>query len=229
MWNSVRYVCKKSITQMANFNNSLHPVNAILIRSYADHSKASHMYTNFMNSGPDLTKEDNAKLSKWMKLNEKVYPPQDPSEPPRPAYVCHELINLKYSPKKMWYVCRFVRGLTIDEALKQLALVGRKGAEIATRAINEAADMAVKDHNVEFRTNLWIAECFHGRGVMVKGVRRHAKGRIGLVHYRYCNFYIRLEEGKPPADYYRKGDRSGPALLEKWVTEMRGRKIYNTL
>lgn len=58
----------------------------------------------------------------------------------------------------MWYVCRFVRGLTIDEALKQLNLVGRKGATIAIQAINEAAEMAVKEHNVEFKTNLWIGK-----------------------------------------------------------------------
>lgn len=25
------------------------------------------------------------KVSKWLRYNEKVYPPQDPSEPPRPA------------------------------------------------------------------------------------------------------------------------------------------------
>lgn len=73
------------------------------------------------------------------------------------------------------------------------------------------------------------AECHATRGIQVKGVRRHAKGRLGMVHYRYCNFYIRLEEGAPPADYYRKGDRSGPALLEKWLDEMRSRKIVNSL
>ena len=157
----------------------------------------------------------------------------------------------------MWYVCRFVRGYSVDEALKQLKLVGRKGAEIAIQGINEAVEMAVKNHNVEFKTNLWIgkfnfcfdhhlgcsyfesificclyvftAECFATKGAMLKGVRRHAKGRIGIIHYRYCNFYIRLEEGTPPADYYGKGDRSGPALLEKWLTEMRSRKISNSL
>lgn len=64
---------------------------------------------------------------------------------------------------------------------------------------------------------------------MVKGVRRHAKGRIGMISYRYVNCYIRLEEGEPPADYLQRGDRSGPALLKKWLAEMRSRKIINSL
>lgn len=63
----------------------------------------------------------------------------------------------------------------------------------------------------------------------MKGLRRHAKGRVGLIHYRYCNFYIRLEEGEPPADYLNRGDRSGPTLLEKWIQEIRNRKIIGSL
>jgi len=56
----------------------------------------------------------------------------------------------------MWVVACFVRGMSVDEALKQLASARRKGAAIVTKAIEEAVEMAVKDHNVEFRSNLWI-------------------------------------------------------------------------
>ena len=41
--------------------------------------------------------------------------------------------------------------------------------------------MAVADHNVEFSTNLWVAECFATKAMAVKGVRRHARGRLGMV------------------------------------------------
>jgi large subunit ribosomal protein L22 len=58
----------------------------------------------------------------------------------------------------MWYVACFVRGMSVDEALKQLPLVGRKGATIVQDAILEAQRLAVENHNVEFKTNLWIGK-----------------------------------------------------------------------
>lgn len=58
----------------------------------------------------------------------------------------------------MWYVASFVRGMSVDEALKQLPLVGRKGATIVRDTILEAQELAVERHNVEFKTNLWIGK-----------------------------------------------------------------------
>lgn len=58
----------------------------------------------------------------------------------------------------MWYVASFVRGMSVDEALKQLPLVGRKGATIVRDTILEAQKEAVEKHNVEFKTNLWIGK-----------------------------------------------------------------------
>jgi len=58
----------------------------------------------------------------------------------------------------MWYVASFVRGMSVDEALKQLPMVGRKGATIVKDTILEAQQLAVENHNVEFKTNLWIGK-----------------------------------------------------------------------
>ena len=56
----------------------------------------------------------------------------------------------------MWIAAAFVRGMSVDEALKQLASAKRKGATIVTTAIEEAIEMAIREHNVEFRSNLWV-------------------------------------------------------------------------
>ena len=37
-----------------------------------------------------------------------------------PAYVVHMRAMIKYSPWKMWYLAQFIRGMTVDEAIKQL-------------------------------------------------------------------------------------------------------------
>ncbi|XP_055626380.1 39S ribosomal protein L22, mitochondrial [Toxorhynchites rutilus septentrionalis] len=167
---------------------------------------------------------------RWLKYNKVIYPPQVPGEEPRPAFVCHQKTNIKYSPKKMWYIASFVRGMTVDEALKQLSFIDKKGATAVKETILEAIDMAVKRHNVEFRTNLWVAESFCGKGRVFKGYRRHGRGRAGEVEYKHCHYFVRLEEGSPPENYYPgREPKSGEQMLDEWIESMRKRKVINSL
>lgn len=66
--------------------------------------------------------------------------------------------NIKYSPKTMWYIACLVRGLTVDEAVKQLSHCLKKGAVAAKETILEAQKLAVEQHNVEFKSNLWVGK-----------------------------------------------------------------------
>jgi large subunit ribosomal protein L22 len=58
----------------------------------------------------------------------------------------------------MWYIAAFVRGMTVDEAIKQLSFNLKKGAAAVKEALLEAQEIAVKKHNVEFKSNLWICK-----------------------------------------------------------------------
>lgn len=58
----------------------------------------------------------------------------------------------------MWYIACLIRGMTIDEAIRQLRFVAKKGAVSILETLLEAQDKAVKDHNVEFKSNLWVGE-----------------------------------------------------------------------
>uniref|UniRef100_A0A182U201 Large ribosomal subunit protein uL22m n=1 Tax=Anopheles melas TaxID=34690 RepID=A0A182U201_9DIPT len=171
----------------------------------------------------------NAGPQRWLQYNKVIYPPQQPDEPARPAYVCHQKTNIKYSPKKMWYVASFVRGMTVDEAVRQLSFVDKKGASYVKEAILEAVELAVKRHNVEYRTNLWVAESFCGKGRVFKGMRRHARGRTGEVEYKHCHYFVRLEEGTPPAHYYPAAPKTGEQQLSEWEEAMRKRKVTGSL
>ncbi|XP_058059773.1 large ribosomal subunit protein uL22m [Anopheles bellator] len=166
---------------------------------------------------------------RWLQYNKVMFPPQAPTDEPRPAYVCHQKTNIKYSPKKMWYVASFVRGMSVDEAVKQLSFIDKKGASFVKEAILEAVDMAVKRHNVEFRTNLWVAESFCGKGRVFKGIRRHARARFGEVEYKHCHYFVRLEEGSPPEHYYHQAPKTGEQQLDDWISSMRRRKITTSL
>ena len=91
----------------------------------------------------------------------------------------------------MWHVANLVRGLSVDEALKQLDFINKKGAFIAAEVIKEAQELAVKDHCVEFKSNLWVAESFATKGMVMKGVRRHARMRMSVVRYEYMHYFVR--------------------------------------
>ncbi|XP_016984422.1 39S ribosomal protein L22, mitochondrial [Drosophila rhopaloa] len=165
---------------------------------------------------------------KWLEYNKTVHPPQETDEEPRKAYVCHMRNNIKYSPDKMWYIAAFVRGMSVDEALKQLNFVLKKGATDVKETILEAQQMAVERHNVEYKSNLWIAESFVGKGRVFKGVRRHGRGRFGQVEYKHCHYFVRLEEGEPPQHYYQE-PQTPEQQYEHWLEQMRSRKITNSL
>jgi len=102
---------------------------------------------------------------RWPNYNKKVFPPQVDGEERRPAYVCHMRINIKYSPWKMWYVASMIRGMSIEEALKQLTFVDKQGAVHVKEVLLEAQKMAVEQHNVEYPSNLWVAESFTTKGI----------------------------------------------------------------
>ncbi|XP_054001324.1 39S ribosomal protein L22, mitochondrial [Hylaeus anthracinus] len=165
----------------------------------------------------------------FLQYNKVIYPPQKPGEERRPGYVCHVKKNIKYSPDKMWYVACLVRGMTVDEAVKQLSFLKKKGAAIAKEVILEAQHMAVEEHNIEFKSNLWVAESFVGKGIVIKGIRRHARARPGEVRYKYTHYFVRLEEGKPPENYYAPPAKNGGDLFGDWMAKMRRRKVFNSL
>ncbi|KOC62734.1 39S ribosomal protein L22, mitochondrial [Habropoda laboriosa] len=173
--------------------------------------------------------KNNDKDRNFLKYNEVIFPPQKPGEEKRPGYVCHAKKNIKYSPLNMWYIAGFIRGMTVDEAIKQLSFLKKKGAAIIKDVLLEAQNMAVQEHNIEFKSNLWVAESFATKGVVIKGMRRHAKLKLGVVHYRHTNYYVRLEEGNPPKQYYIRANKTGEEMLKEWMENMHVRKINNSL
>lgn len=60
----------------------------------------------------------------------------------------------------MWYIASMVRGLSVDEAVRQLGFVLKKGAVPVRDTILQAQQMAIQQHNVEFKSNLWVGK-FH--------------------------------------------------------------------
>lgn len=128
----------------------------------------------------------------------------------------------------MWFIASMIRGMSIDEAKKQLLFYRRKGAQSVLQVLEEAQEMAVTDHNVEFKSNLWICDSFVGKGQTVKGLRKHRGPRYGIIRYRYVHYFVRLQEGKPPKDYYPPPE-TGYEKMETYIKDQRSRRIWRGL
>ena len=164
------------------------------------------------------------KKYKWPNYNERIHKPDGTY---RPAYVCHMRGCVKYSPEKTSHVASLIRGMTIDEALKQLEFQKLKGSRIVTEVLEEAREMAINEHNFEHASNMWVAESFANQALIIKGMRRHARMRMGTIKYRYANYYVKLEEGKPPKNYYEwKAKKTPHEMLQDYITEHRNKRIY---
>lgn len=51
--------------------------------------------------------------------------------------------------------------MPIDEAIRQMRFVAKKGATYILETLLEAQEKAVKEHNVEFKSNLWVGKCIY--------------------------------------------------------------------
>ena len=159
----------------------------------------------------------------WPTFNDRIHAPDGTL---RPAYVCHMRTKIKYSNDKMWWIASFVRGMTVDQALKELKFVTKKGARVVEDVIEEARQLALKEHHFEYATNMWVAESFCDNFDNIKGIRRHGRGRITQVKYGYISYFVRLEEGRPPQDYYNSPPKSSQEWLEQYVKDHRSKYIH---
>ncbi|XP_043560144.1 39S ribosomal protein L22, mitochondrial [Chiloscyllium plagiosum] len=161
----------------------------------------------------------------WERKNRVVYPPQLPDEPRRPVEVYHCRRQIKYSKDKMWYLAKMIRGMTFDQAVAQLQFNDKKGAKLMLEVLLEAQEMAVRNHNLEYRSNLYVAESFSSKGQYLKRIRYHGRGMFGIMDRVYCHYFVKLVEGSPPV----KKPTTGFDQAKEYVQQLRNRTIIHSL
>ncbi|MES1906403.1 MAG: 54S ribosomal protein L22, mitochondrial [Paramarteilia canceri] len=117
--------------------------------------------------------------------------------------------------------------MTVEEAEIQLTFQQKEYAHRLKKVVTEAADMAKKDFNVEFRGNLWIEKALVCNSGSLKGLR---KTRLGMVQLRtrYSHLLIKLVEGQKPK-YYYKPPPSKESLAKEYFNSLYSRKIHGGL
>ncbi|XP_066572567.1 large ribosomal subunit protein uL22m [Amia ocellicauda] len=161
----------------------------------------------------------------WERKNRIMFPPQLPGEPRRPAEIYHCRRQIKYSKDKMWYLAKLIRGMTVDQAIAQLEFNDKKGAQIIKEVLLEAQDMAVRNHNVEYKSNLFIAESYSGKGKYLKRIRYHGRGMFGIMDKVHCHYFVKLMEGVPP----KEEETTGLDQAREYVQQLKDRTIIHSL
>lgn len=167
-------------------------------------------------------------MGAWTEKNKILYPPLHPDQGIRPAEIYHGRAKIRHSAKKMFHITHLVRNMNVDEAIYKLDFVcyrGNKSAKIVREILLEAQDMAVNEHNVEFKSNLHIAHSFACPHSILPFRIYRAAGRPPCKgSCRFSNYYVMLREG-PAAAPTPKMTALDKAL--EYVSELKERTILD--
>lgn len=130
----------------------------------------------------------------WGKTQAEIEEEKGIPEPPRETiYHCER--GLRCSPIKMNLVAAQIRGLPVDEAIKQMTFSPKRAATLVKKAIEAAQVIAEEKYGIQDKTHLWIAESYVGKGRYIKKIRIHGRGRFGIQEKKFCHYFLVLKEG----------------------------------
>lgn len=103
------------------------------------------------------------------------------------------LSRLRGSPIKLNYVASLIRGMQAGEAVKQLTFNNRRISNDVLKCLKSAIANAENNHNLDV-DNLYVAEAFVGKSMVMKRMRARARGRAARVFKPFSNLTIVVRE-----------------------------------
>jgi len=101
--------------------------------------------------------------------------------------------SIRHSTWRMNLLCRFVRGMTVPEALNQLKFTRKGKAPLLHKIIRHTSYKAENEGSLR-PSQLEIAECIATRGAHLKRLKIHARGKSGVLKHRYSHVRLTLRE-----------------------------------
>lgn len=108
------------------------------------------------------------------------------------------LSQLRGSPIKLNYVAALIRGLSAAEAVKQLTFNNRRISNDVLKCLKSAIANAENNHNLDV-DNLYVAEAYVGKSMVMKRMRARARGRAARIFKPFSNLTIVVREEKESA------------------------------
>lgn len=100
---------------------------------------------------------------------------------------------VRVSPTKADIVLKTIRGKDVGQALGILAYTPRKGARVIEKLLKSVVANAVNNNDLD-PANLYIDECFAGKGPTMKRIRPRAQGRAFRIEKKTSHITIILNE-----------------------------------
>ena len=111
--------------------------------------------------------------------------------------------NVRSSPRKVNLLLKNIRGKKADIAIRDLSFARQRIAFDIQKTLQSA--IANAENNNQFDIdNLYIAEAYVGKSIVLKRFRPRAKGRASAIKKPYSNLTIVLSEKK-----IKKGESHG--------------------
>lgn len=101
--------------------------------------------------------------------------------------------DIKQSPKKVNLVAKLVRGMRVEDALLQLQVTVKRAAKTLYQVIHSARANAAHNHGLD-PDKLIVEEAFVGKGLYLKRLSYHAKGRSGIMVRPRCRLTVVVRE-----------------------------------
>jgi ribosomal protein L22 len=125
--------------------------------------------------------------------------------------------NMRVSPQKLNHLARLIKGMSLREAEQQMAMVLKKRGANVKRLIVRAG--SALEHNYDKkRENYFIQQAWVGKGVYLKRLYIHGRGRTGRMTRPTAHLKIMLAEK----------DNTDPELLAL-AKQFRRHKLFITM
>lgn len=95
--------------------------------------------------------------------------------------------------QKACFVLDAIRGKNLNEALAILTYNPRYASSVIRKLVESAAANAENNNGLN-RNNLYIAECYAGRGPIMKRIQPRAQGRAYRIQKRTSHITVILDE-----------------------------------
>jgi len=101
--------------------------------------------------------------------------------------------NVRSSPRKLNLLLNNIRGKKVDLAIRDLSFARQRIAKDVRKTVQSAVANAENNNQYDI-DNLYVAEAYVGKSIVMKRFRPRAKGRASAIKKPYSKLTIILSE-----------------------------------
>lgn len=101
--------------------------------------------------------------------------------------------RLRISPRKLGLVAGLIRGMSVGQALTQLAFSEKRIANDVKKALQSAIANAENNHNLNV-DELFIKEAYVGKNLVMKRFHTRGRGKSAAIKKPYANLTLIVHE-----------------------------------